>query len=391
MGKTAKRGAAPKRKPAKGKAKGGAPPPAARERRRGAAAGGDLAAELAAVGLRVKTISADGNCAFHALADQLGGAAGDHAAIRGAVVDHMAVHPEDFSPFVEDDEPFVDYIERMRGDGEWAGNLELQAASVALKVNLRIYQAGQPAWAVANWPEGAGAPTLRLAYEGGCHYNSVRAADDHGDGPPAVVDVPEAAAAAGGGGGEAWGEAELEEVLRGTGGGDRGAAAAALARAGGYADAAIEAFAAAAAGAKAEADGAAEPEAAPAPEAPAAPAAPRSAHVEARLKVRDGAVALRLRMVEEDRAGDSGSDGAAAPPRKGGAAAKKPKRKGGKPPARNGPCACGSKKKHKNCCGLAGAAAARAVAAAAERGGSASAAAAAGAEGAARVLRTLFI
>lgn len=61
----------------------------------------------------------------------------------------------------------------MRGDGAWAGNIEVQAASLLLRSNIAIHQAGQPPWVVVNWP---GDAALHLAYEGELHYDSVRRA-----------------------------------------------------------------------------------------------------------------------------------------------------------------------------------------------------------------------
>lgn len=48
--------------------------------------------ELRRVGLRVKEIEADGNCAFRAIADQLEGDAGDHAQLRVKALDFMVAH-----------------------------------------------------------------------------------------------------------------------------------------------------------------------------------------------------------------------------------------------------------------------------------------------------------
>lgn len=38
-------------------------------------------------------------------------------------------------------------------DGTWAGHIELQAASLALKSNISVYQAGQPVWTIKNFAE----------------------------------------------------------------------------------------------------------------------------------------------------------------------------------------------------------------------------------------------
>lgn len=85
------------------------------------------------------------------------GAAADHIALRARVARHIAAHPDAFSPFVEDDEPFEKYCSRMVRDGTWAGHLEIQAASLLLGVNIAVYQGGQPCWRINNFPEvGAG-------------------------------------------------------------------------------------------------------------------------------------------------------------------------------------------------------------------------------------------
>ena len=54
-----------------------------------------------------------------------------------AVVQYMEDCREEFEPFIaddEDDESFDAYCSRMREDGTWAGNLEIQAASLLYKV-----------------------------------------------------------------------------------------------------------------------------------------------------------------------------------------------------------------------------------------------------------------
>lgn len=52
-------------------------------------------------------------------------------------MNHLADNKEVFEPYMEDDEPFDDYIDRMRGDAEWGGNQELVAASQLYKVGVR--------------------------------------------------------------------------------------------------------------------------------------------------------------------------------------------------------------------------------------------------------------
>lgn len=49
-------------------------------------------------------------------------------------MEHIEKNRENFEPYVEDDEPFGDYLVRMKGDAEWGGNQELVAASQLFQV-----------------------------------------------------------------------------------------------------------------------------------------------------------------------------------------------------------------------------------------------------------------
>ncbi len=93
-------------------------------------------------GLEIVDMMPDGNCLFRSLSDQLHGDYGNsHADVRSAVCDFMEDNEEDFAIFLvfededdsdqdeEDARDFDDYIENMRRDGEWGGNLEVVAAA----------------------------------------------------------------------------------------------------------------------------------------------------------------------------------------------------------------------------------------------------------------------
>ncbi|PRW44889.1 OTU domain-containing 3 isoform X1 [Chlorella sorokiniana] len=189
--------------------------------------GDDLERELAAVGLRIKQIEADGNCFFRSVLDQLEGEGGDHLRLRQRVMEYVEEQEEDYKFFMEDDEPFDKYIKRMKKEGAWAGHLELQATSLLLERNICIYQSGQPVWRISNFDQAPEEETLHLSYHDGMHYNSVRNADDYGSGPPEPVRMrstgtsaaAETAAAAGGE--PSFGAAEVDQVVAGTGCFDR--------------------------------------------------------------------------------------------------------------------------------------------------------------------------
>ena len=72
-----------------------------------------VAAAAAVVKPAAAAPPADGNCLFRAIADQISGDGGDHRTLRARTVAHMQTYPDDFSPFIEDDEKFEGYLDRM--------------------------------------------------------------------------------------------------------------------------------------------------------------------------------------------------------------------------------------------------------------------------------------
>lgn len=83
-------------------------------------------------------MSADGNCLFRSVSDQLHYDHGNsHEEVRSEVCDYMQEMEEDFKSFLvhdEDDDDhdaddFESYVHGMRQDGVWGGNLELVAAA----------------------------------------------------------------------------------------------------------------------------------------------------------------------------------------------------------------------------------------------------------------------
>eukprot|EP00890_Picochlorum_soloecismus_P005697 jgi/Picsp_1/6128/NSC_03482-R1_protein len=140
---------------------------------------GSIHHQLSANGMYLKQIPADGNCFFRSVCDQISDQLDstkhrgirDHESMRREIVTFIKDRQEYFSCFVEDDEAFNDYIERMAKSEEWAGQIEIQAVSMYFSVNIRIYQDFQPPWDVINF---AGNDTfIHLSYHDASHYNSV--------------------------------------------------------------------------------------------------------------------------------------------------------------------------------------------------------------------------
>ncbi|XP_042441996.1 OVARIAN TUMOR DOMAIN-containing deubiquitinating enzyme 7-like isoform X2 [Zingiber officinale] len=146
--------------------------------------------QLDVLGLKIVEVTADGNCFFRALADQLHGNEDEHQKYREMVVKYIMNHREDFEPFIEDEVPFDEYCRTMEKDGTWAGNMELQAASLVTRRNICIHRFSSPRWYISNF-SGHQDDMIHLCYHDGEHYNSVRLKEDSCEGParPIIIKV----------------------------------------------------------------------------------------------------------------------------------------------------------------------------------------------------------
>ena len=134
-----------------------------------------LKLQLNRYGLDIKEIKGDGNCLFRAISDQVSGTEDMHTALRSLSVEFMRSHSEDFQPFIEDDADFQGYLTKMSSLGAWGGNLELQALSMELQVNINIHRLNEPVWEIMNFTDQR---SIHLSYHDGDHYNSVRLKGD---------------------------------------------------------------------------------------------------------------------------------------------------------------------------------------------------------------------
>ncbi|XP_073144937.1 OVARIAN TUMOR DOMAIN-containing deubiquitinating enzyme 7 isoform X3 [Henckelia pumila] len=142
----------------------------------------ELRAELDGLGLKIIQVTPDGNCFFRALADQLEGNEDKHEKYRNMVVRFIKNNREMFEPFVEDEVPFDEYCRAMGQEGNWAGHVELQAASLATHCNICIHRLRSPRLYAHNFDVHE-APQIHLSYHDGEHYNSVRLKEDTCSGP----------------------------------------------------------------------------------------------------------------------------------------------------------------------------------------------------------------
>ncbi|KAJ3416492.1 OTU domain-containing protein 6B [Chytridiales sp. JEL 0842] len=105
--------------------------------------------------LRIKQITPDGHCLFNALCDQLQLAddtlSFSYTHLRKLAAEYMRSHPDDFMPFLVDDngdmlteDKFQKYCDDMANTAVWGGQLEIQALSMHLKREIHVIQAGSP-------------------------------------------------------------------------------------------------------------------------------------------------------------------------------------------------------------------------------------------------------
>jgi hypothetical protein len=138
----------------------------------------DLLRRLDEAGLRVSSVEGDGNCLFRAIAFQLWDDEALWYRVRAEVVEYIKIHRDHFECFVEDDEPFEDYVARMSSPAEWGGNQEIFAAAQLYGIDVSIYQAGTPRLQVRAERSGKDmTKEIYLSYHGECHYNAVVGAD----------------------------------------------------------------------------------------------------------------------------------------------------------------------------------------------------------------------
>lgn len=144
-----------------------------------------LREQLEQQGLVLDAVKPDGNCLFRSISKQLTGTEEHHARYRAQAIEYMRLNRPDFEFFVEDDEPWEDYLTRIASNREWGGNLELKALSDVLRVSFVIHQLDAPRFVM----QCQGQPTrsVHLGYSGMMHYDSVKhSSDSSGPGQPAM-------------------------------------------------------------------------------------------------------------------------------------------------------------------------------------------------------------
>jgi hypothetical protein len=128
--------------------------------------------DLEKLGYFIREVGGDGNCLFRSVSDQMDNTEKNHKLYREICINYMEKNKDEFAPFIEDDETYDKYLERMGEDGEWGGNLEIYALSKALNANFYIYIHKHPMYIVNNFEKPK--KNILMTYHEGKHYNSLR-------------------------------------------------------------------------------------------------------------------------------------------------------------------------------------------------------------------------
>lgn len=123
--------------------------------------------------MSINEMASDGNCLFRSLSDQLYHDYGNnHEEIRQDVCDYIELMEDEFSVFLvldenEEDEDaanFEEYVQTMRSEGEWGGNLELVAAARLYRRDVQVFSIAA-AYTIDHGNKISGGPKLTVRYD----------------------------------------------------------------------------------------------------------------------------------------------------------------------------------------------------------------------------------
>lgn len=130
----------------------------------------------------------DGNCLFRALSDQLFGDESHHSEIRQNIVNYVEEHGDHFAAFVgEFGETFDQYLNRLRQDGVYGGDIEITGFADYYNKAVVIYQADS-LYVIQPRESTKVQGSVHLAYHTWEHYSSVRKVGNTNG--PVEIDLP---------------------------------------------------------------------------------------------------------------------------------------------------------------------------------------------------------
>lgn len=139
-----------------------------------------LANQLQNLGLEIREITADGNCLFSSVSDQMYGSEKKAKELRTCSCLYILQNKERFLPFIgENDAEFKRFIKMLNTEGVYGGQEALVAISNENNVKISIHQVGQPIWTIQPDNPKNVKKEIHLAYHSrALHYSSVRRKGD---------------------------------------------------------------------------------------------------------------------------------------------------------------------------------------------------------------------
>ena len=133
---------------------------------------------MKSMGFRVRHVSADGNCLFRSIAFLVWGDESHHDYLRRLVCEHMLSHRSHFGLYT--DGSFDQWLENMRQDGCWGGELAIQASEEILDRPIQVFSSEDPSQPMNLIHNNVAlafhlkhVKPITLSYHGRSHYNAL--------------------------------------------------------------------------------------------------------------------------------------------------------------------------------------------------------------------------
>ncbi|VDO03284.1 unnamed protein product [Rodentolepis nana] len=147
--------------------------------------------QLYPLGLRVRSISPDGNCLFSTFADQLYGKPHYHPRLRKRAVEYLSKHKREIRPFLGNTS-YSAMLDELAESGTYGDHLSIVALARVNHVDVIVHRIGEQPRLVAQGcsdPQSCSLTTHRqvhLALDSE-HYSSVRSIDGPTHGPANIL------------------------------------------------------------------------------------------------------------------------------------------------------------------------------------------------------------
>eukprot|EP01080_Neovahlkampfia_damariscottae_P001086 gene1086-10605_t len=139
--------------------------------------------QLNELSLEMKLIASDGHCLYRAISDQLQEKDLDYLKVRKLIADELRKNGNEYMPFLEssngdmmNENEYKIYCDKVEKSSEWGGQVELKAAVIVFKRQIKIFTADSQPIMMGEEFEKNGTLNLsfhRKFYSLGEHYNSI--------------------------------------------------------------------------------------------------------------------------------------------------------------------------------------------------------------------------